>query len=54
VSYEPNSNWKLTLGGTNLTDERKLSSGFSQPGTGILSGTYSRGREWYATFGYKL
>ncbi len=54
VSYEPNQNWKLTVGGTNLTDERKLSSGFSQPGTGILSGTYSRGREWYATFGYKL
>jgi len=55
VGFQPaDQNWDLKVGGTNLTDERSLSSGFSQPGTGILSGTYSRGREWYVTVGYKL
>ncbi len=55
VSYEPgHQNWKLTFGGKNLTDERNLTTGFSQPGTGILSGTYSRGSEWYASFSYTL
>ncbi len=55
VSYKsPNRTWETTLGGMNLTDERGLSSGFSQPGTGILSGTYTRGRQWYLTLAYKL
>jgi iron complex outermembrane receptor protein len=55
VSYKStDKTWQTTLGGTNLTDERSLSSGFSQPGTGILSGTYTRGRQWYLTLAYKL
>jgi iron complex outermembrane receptor protein len=55
MTYKRKSSpWDVTLGGTNLTDDRSLASGFSQPGTGILSGTYTRGREYYASFNYKL
>ena len=55
LSYEPDSqNWKLVAGGKNLTDDRILTTGFSQPGTGILSGTYNRGSEWYLSLSYRL
>jgi outer membrane receptor protein involved in Fe transport len=46
--------WQVTLGATNLLDERYLQTGFAQPATGILSGTYSRGSQWYASFRYSL
>ncbi|MEM9622492.1 MAG: TonB-dependent receptor [Pseudomonadota bacterium] len=42
--------WEVVLGGTNLTDERYLVSGFRQPGAGVIDGNYSRPREWYLTF----
>jgi iron complex outermembrane receptor protein len=55
VSYETSGQeWVFTLGGINVTDERPLTTGFSQPGTGILSGTYGRGSQWYASVSYRL
>ncbi|MGI9229740.1 MAG: TonB-dependent receptor [Gammaproteobacteria bacterium] len=51
VSYRPPSDrWEVALGGTNLTDKRYIVSGFRQPGSGAIDGTYSRPREWYLTF----
>lgn len=48
IIYEnPTDRWTLTLGGTNLTDERYLTTGQYQPGGGLIYGTYSRPEEWY-------
>lgn len=53
--YQPASEqWQFTLGATNVLDERYLQTGFAQPATGILSGSYSRGSQWYASFNYAL
>lgn len=55
VSYqEPGGNWSLTLGGTNLTDDRYLTSGGANVAAGTFFGTYNRPREWYARFGFKF
>lgn len=55
IAYqEPNDHWTLTVGGTNLTDNRYLSSGGSNIADGTFFGTYSRPREWYARFGFKF
>jgi len=45
---EPNGQWDLTVGGTNLTDERYLVTGQAQFAGGQAYGTYSRPAEWYA------
>jgi len=45
---EPNGRWDLTVGGTNLTDERYLVTGQAQFAGGQAYGTYSRPAEWYA------
>jgi iron complex outermembrane recepter protein len=42
-------NWDLTLGGTNLTDDRYLVTGQAQIAGGQIYGTYNRPREWYLT-----
>ncbi|WP_205700719.1 TonB-dependent receptor [Croceicoccus sediminis] len=53
VSYrEPNGNWSLTAGGTNLTDKRFLTSGGSNLAAGTLFGSYNRPREWYLRLGF--
>jgi len=39
--------WDVTLGGTNLSDERFLTTGQAQIGGGLIYGTYNRPREWY-------
>jgi iron complex outermembrane receptor protein len=55
ISYEPSGQeWRLTVGGINVTDERSLTTGFSQPGTGILAGSYNRGSQWYASLNYSF
>lgn len=55
VTYEaPDDNWTLTVGGTNLTDERYLTSAGANVAAGLIFGTYSRPREWYARFGFKF
>ena len=46
--------YTLTVGGTNLSDERYLTSGTSIPAFGLVAGTYSRPREWYARLGVKF
>jgi iron complex outermembrane receptor protein len=55
VSYRPESrNWELTLGGTNLTNERYLVTGQAQIAGGQIYGTFSRPREWYARLGFEF
>jgi iron complex outermembrane receptor protein len=55
ISYrEPNDHWDLTVGGTNLTNERYLTTGQAQLAGGQIYGTYSRPAEWYARVGIKF
>ena len=55
VSYkEPNDHWDITVGGTNITDERYLTTGQAQLAGGQIYGTYSRPAEWYARLGVKF
>ena len=39
----------LIVGGTNLKDERYITTGQNQQGGGFIYGTYSEPREWYVT-----
>jgi len=55
LTYRPgNRNWNLTVGGTNLTDERYLVTGQAQIAGGVIYGTYSRPREWYVRAGFEF
>jgi iron complex outermembrane receptor protein len=55
VTYKPVSGfWDLTVGGTNLTNERYLTTGQAQYAGGQIYGTYSRPAEWYARLGVKF
>ncbi len=55
VTYRPESkNWNLTVGGTNLTDERYLVTGQAQIAGGQIYGTYSRPAEWYVRMGFEF
>jgi iron complex outermembrane recepter protein len=48
IAYRAESGkWDVTLGGTNLSDERFLTTGQAQIGGGLIYGTYNRPREWY-------
>lgn len=46
--------YSVTLGGTNLTDDRQIVGGSSIPASGVIAGVYSRPREWYARVGFKF
>lgn len=49
ITYRaPSKNWDLTLGGTNLLNERYIASGLSQVVGGGIFGTWNRPTEWYA------
>src|SRR5690606_8653607 len=50
----PDDRWNLTIGGTNLTDDRYLVTGQAQYAGGQAYGTYSRPAEWYARLGVKF
>lgn len=50
----PSGQWDVVLAGRNLTDEIYIVSGFDQPGVGFTEATYSRPREWSATFKYRF
>jgi iron complex outermembrane receptor protein len=50
----PNERWNVTVGGTNITDERYLVTGQAQFAGGAAYGTYSRPAEWYARLGVKF
>jgi iron complex outermembrane receptor protein len=43
----------LTVGGTNLTDQRYLTTGQAQYAGGVVYGTYNAPREWFATLDFK-
>jgi iron complex outermembrane receptor protein len=49
----PNGKVTLTLGGTNLSDRRFITTGQPQIAGGVIFGTYNAPREWYATLGAK-
>jgi iron complex outermembrane receptor protein len=51
VTYkEPKGRWEITLGGTNLTNERYVVSGQNQGGVSVIDAVYSDPTEWFATF----
>jgi iron complex outermembrane receptor protein len=45
----PNDTWELTLGGTNLTDDRYLVTGSINEAAGEHVGTYNAPSQWYVT-----
>jgi iron complex outermembrane receptor protein len=45
--FSPEEKYSLTLGGTNLTDDRYLTVGSVNGAQGETVGTYNRPREWY-------
>jgi iron complex outermembrane receptor protein len=49
----PNGRVTFTIGGTNLTDRRFVTTGQPQVAGGVVFGTYNAPREWYATLGLK-
>jgi iron complex outermembrane receptor protein len=55
ITYkEPNQHWDITVGMTNITDTRYLTTGQAQIAGGQFYGTFSRPREWYAKLGLKF
>lgn len=48
-----NDRYNLVLGATNLTDERYMVTGYSQPNFGNFEALFAREREWYLTLRYK-
>jgi iron complex outermembrane recepter protein len=54
ITYKAPENWDVTLGMTNITNERYLVTGQAQIAGGQFYGTYSRPREWYAKLGLKF
>ncbi|HEY1725242.1 MAG TPA: TonB-dependent receptor [Steroidobacteraceae bacterium] len=47
----PGGRTTLTIGGSNLTDKRYVTTGQPQIAGGVVFGTYNPPREWYATLG---
>ncbi|MEJ2407777.1 MAG: TonB-dependent receptor [Novosphingobium sp.] len=55
ISYRaPQDHWTLTVGGTNLIQDRYITSGGSNISDGLFFGTYNRPREWYARLGFEF
>jgi iron complex outermembrane receptor protein len=50
----PNDNYEIVFGGTNLTDDRWLTTGSINLAAGEKVGTYNRPLEWYLTARVKL
>jgi len=50
----PGDRYELTIGGTNITNERYLVTGQAQLAGGITYGTWNRPAEWYARLGVKF
>ena len=50
VTFRPSGQpWELTVGGTNVTDERFVMTGLTNIAAGTITGTYNRPAEWYVT-----
>jgi len=54
LSYDSGSNWNLKAGVDNIGDERFIISGFEAGALGFTIGSFNRGREFYAKFGYNF
>jgi iron complex outermembrane receptor protein len=55
IAYHgPGDHYTLTVGGTNLTNERYIASGTAIPAFGAIVGSYNRPVEWYARLGFKF
>ncbi len=53
IQYKaPEDRWNLTVGGTNITNERYLVTGQAQIAGGQIYGTYNRPSEWYVRLGF--
>ncbi|MGN7931758.1 TonB-dependent receptor [Sphingopyxis sp. 22461] len=50
----PDDRYSVTVGGTNIFNERFLTTGQAQIAGGMLYGTYNRPAEWYARLGVKF
>ena len=51
VTYKgPKDHWELSVGGTNLTNQRYVVSGQWQGAISVIDAVYSDPTEWYATF----
>jgi iron complex outermembrane receptor protein len=50
----PGGGVTLTIGATNLTDKRYITTGQPQIAGGVVFGTYNPPREWYATLGVRM
>ena len=44
----------LTIGGTDLSNDRYLTTGNNTVAAGVATGYFSKPREWFATLGLKL
>lgn len=55
IAFTPgDGRWNLTVGGTNLTNQRYIITGQAQIAGGEIYGTYNRPAEWYARLGVKF
>jgi iron complex outermembrane receptor protein len=55
TSYvSPSGRTTLTIGATNLTDKRYITTGQPQIAGGVIFGTYNPPRQWFATLGVKM
>lgn len=50
----PGGHWDLTVGGTNITNQRFLTTGQAQIAGGQIYGTYNRPGEWYLSLRMKM
>jgi iron complex outermembrane recepter protein len=50
----PNSKIEFIIGGTNMTDDRYLTTGSTNYAAGEVVGSYNAPREWYATLNVKM
>jgi len=55
IQFKPaNEHFDITVGGTNLTNQRYLVTGQAQIAGGAIYGTYNHPAEWYARLGVKF
>ena len=49
ITYQsPDDMWEFAVGGTNIFDERYITTGQAQLGGGVIFGSYNRPAEWFA------
>ena len=54
ATYRPHDgHWEVTVGATNLTDERYIVTGQWQGGVSVVDASYNAPREWYATVRFR-